>query len=93
MSFVALADGILNTWREFKIPAFTPVLLNLSFIAASLFLAPYLKQPIYAMAIAVFAGGLLQVAIQIPALIKIGMLPRLSINPAIGLSDGGVLTC
>ena len=90
MSFVALAGGILNTWREFKIPAFTPVLLNLSFIAASLFLAPYLKQPIYAMAIAVFAGGLLQVAIQIPALIKIGMLPRLSINPAIGLSDGGV---
>ena len=90
MSFVALAGGILNTWREFKIPAFTPVLLNLSFIAASLFLAPHLKQPIYAMAIAVFAGGLLQVAIQIPALIRIGMLPRLSLNPAIGLSDGGV---
>ena len=90
MSFVALAGGILNTWREFKIPAFTPVLLNLSFIAASLFLAPHLAQPIYAMAIAVFVGGLLQVAIQIPALIKIGMLPRLSINPAIGLSDGGV---
>ena len=82
MSFVALAGGILNTWREFKIPAFTPVLLNLSFIAASLFLAPYLEQPIYAMAIAVFVGGLLQVAIQIPALVKIGMLPRLSINPA-----------
>src|SRR5450830_391514 len=90
MSFVALAGGILNTWREFKIPAFTPVLLNLSFIAASLFLAPHLKQPVYAMAIAVFAGGLLQVAIQIPALIRIGMLPRLSLNPAIGLSAGGV---
>ena len=38
MSLVALAGGILNTWREFKIPAFTPVLLNLSFIAASLFI-------------------------------------------------------
>src|SRR4051812_31794871 len=28
MSFVTLAGGILNTWRQFKIPAFTPVLLN-----------------------------------------------------------------
>ena len=27
MSFVALAGGILNTWSQFKIPAFTPVLL------------------------------------------------------------------
>ncbi|SFV14656.1 murein biosynthesis integral membrane protein MurJ [Pseudoduganella namucuonensis] len=91
MSFVALAGGILNTWRQFKIPAFTPVLLNLSFIAASLFLAPRLAQPIYAMAIAVFVGGLLQVGIQIPALIKIGMLPRLRLNPAAGLRDPGVL--
>lgn len=90
MSFVAMAGGILNTWREFKIPAFTPVLLNLSLIAGALFLAPWLKQPIYAQAIAVFVGGILQVAIQIPALIKIGMLPRLSINPAAGLKDAGV---
>jgi len=90
MSFVALAGGILNTWRQFKIPAFTPVLLNLCFIAASLFLVQHLQQPIYAMAIAVFVGGLMQVAIQIPALIKVGMLPRLSLNPATGLRDAGV---
>ncbi|MET3134257.1 putative peptidoglycan lipid II flippase [Oxalobacteraceae bacterium GrIS 1.11] len=90
MSFVALSGGILNTWRQFKIPAFTPVLLNLSFIGASLFLARFLSHPIYAMAIAVFVGGLLQVAIQIPALIKIGMLPRISLNPALGLRDPGV---
>ncbi|MEC5163387.1 MULTISPECIES: murein biosynthesis integral membrane protein MurJ [unclassified Janthinobacterium] len=90
MSFVALAGGILNTWRQFKIPAFTPVLLNLSFIAASLLLAQHLAQPIYAMAVAVFVGGLLQVAIQIPALMKIGMLPRIALNPAIGLRDEGV---
>ncbi len=90
MSFVALAGGILNTWRQFKIPAFTPVLLNLAFIAASLLLAQHLEQPIYAMAIAVFVGGLLQVGIQIPALMKIGMLPRIGLNPAIGLRDAGV---
>jgi putative peptidoglycan lipid II flippase len=90
MAFVALSGGILNTWREFKIPAFTPVLLNLAFIAASLLLAPLLKQPIYAMAIAVVVGGILQVAIQIPALVGIGMLPHITLNPAIGLRDPGV---
>ncbi len=90
MSFVALAGGILNTWREFKVPAFTPVLLNLSFIAAALFLAPYLQQPIYALAIGVVIGGLLQVAIQIPALIKIGMLPRISWNIRASMRDTGV---
>ncbi|NRR31574.1 murein biosynthesis integral membrane protein MurJ [Oxalobacteraceae bacterium] len=90
MSFVALAGGVLNTWRQFKIPAFTPVLLNLSFIAASLFLQKHLEQPIYAMAIAVVVGGVLQVGFQIPALIKIGMLPRLSLNPVGGLKDPGV---
>lgn len=90
MAFVALAGGILNTWREFRIPAFTSVLLNMSFIIAALFVAPYLDQPIYAMAFAVFVGGVLQVLLQIPALIRIGMLPRLYFNPAISLADEGV---
>lgn len=90
MSFVALSGGILNTWREFKIPAFTPVLLNLTFIVATLFLAPHLQQPIYAMAIAVLVGGVLQMVIQVPALLKIGMLPRLSGNPFASLADAGV---
>jgi putative peptidoglycan lipid II flippase len=90
MSFVALAGGILNTWREFRIPALTPVLLNLSFIAASLFVAPHLEQPVYALAFAVFVGGILQIAIQIPALRKIGMLPRIALNPRQALADAGV---
>lgn len=90
MSFVALAGGVLNAWREFKVPAFTPVLLNLAFIAASLFVAPHLAEPVYALAFAVFAGGVLQVAIQIPAMRKIGMLPRIALNPAVGWRDAGV---
>ncbi|MFC3108288.1 murein biosynthesis integral membrane protein MurJ [Undibacterium arcticum] len=90
MSFVALSGGILNTWREFKIPAVTPVLLNVCFILAALYLAPLLTQPIYAMAIAVVIGGVAQVALQIPALTKIGMLPRIGLNPMTGLRDAGV---
>ncbi len=90
MSFVALAGGVLNTWRQFKIPAFSPVLLNIAFIVAATCVVPFLHQPIYAMSLAVIVGGLLQVGIQIPALVKIGMLPSLSWNPAIGLRDAGV---
>lgn len=90
MSFVALAGGILNTWRQFKIPAFAPVLLNISFIVAALFVQQHLEHPIYAMAIAVMVGGLLQVGIQIPSLLKIGMLPRIHINPLRALRDAGV---
>ncbi len=76
MSLVALSAGVLNTFRRFSVPAFTPVLLNLSFIACALWLAPQLSRPILALAIAVVIGGVLQLAIQLPALAAIGMLPR-----------------
>jgi putative peptidoglycan lipid II flippase len=65
-------------------------LLNVASIAASLFLAPYLKHPVYALAIAVFVGGVLQLAIQIPPLVRIGMLPKITWNPAFALRDPGV---
>ncbi len=90
MSLVALAGGILNTWREFRVPAFTPVLLNLCFIAAALFLAPMMPQPVYALAIAVLVGGLLQLGLQVPALRKVGMLPRIGRKPLDALRDEGV---
>ena len=76
MSLVALAAGILNTWSRFALPAFTPVLLNLSFIGMALFAAPWFDPPVLALAWAVLLGGALQLAIQLPALAKIGMLPR-----------------
>jgi putative peptidoglycan lipid II flippase len=68
VSLVAFAAGILNTYGRFKAPAFTPVLLNLSFIAFALLLAPRLEQPVIALAWAVFAGGVAQLAFQIPFL-------------------------
>ncbi len=80
MSMVALASGVLNTWKRFAIPAFTPVLLNLSVIASALAGVPVLRrhgiEPVYALALGVMLGGLLQLGIQLPALAAIGMLPR-----------------
>lgn len=84
MSLVALAAGVLNTWKRFAVPAATPVLLNLAFIVAAWQLAPRFAdwgiEPIYALAVGVMVGGLLQLAIQIPALRAIGMLPRLGLG-------------
>ncbi|OUV02877.1 MAG: murein biosynthesis integral membrane protein MurJ [Betaproteobacteria bacterium TMED82] len=72
ISLVALASGVLNTFSEFKIPAFTPVLLNISFIASIIFLTPHLMQGIWSLAFAVVGGGVLQLTFQIWGLKKIG---------------------
>lgn len=80
MSLVALCGGILNTWNRFAIPAFTPVLLNISFIVMALFVAPHCARPVLALGWSVFIGGALQLALQLPYLKRIGMLPRFSLD-------------
>ncbi len=90
MSLVALAGGILNTMSRFALPAFTPVLLNVAFIAMALFAVPYFDPPVLALGWAVLLGGVLQLAIQIPALRRIAMLPRPSLNWRAAWQDPGV---
>ncbi len=84
MSMVALSAGILNTWKRFAVPAATPVLLNLSMITAAWLGAPWFAslgvEPIYAMAAGVMVGGLLQLGVQVPALLKLGLLPRIGLR-------------
>ena len=86
ISLVAFAGGILNTHSKFSVPAFTPVLLNVSFIFFVLVVAPYLAAPVQALAWAVFVGGVLQLGFQIPFLVKLNLLPRWRLN----LKDPGV---
>lgn len=85
ISMVSLAAGILNTWKHFVVPAATPVLLNLASIAAAWWLGPQFTrwgiEPIYAQAAGVMLGGVLQLAIQIPALKRIGLLPSIGVLP------------
>lgn len=80
MSLIAFASGILNTWSRFVIPAFTPVLLNLSMIGASLFLTSLFSEPIYALALGVMIGGVAQLVVQWMALGRLGLLPRYSLR-------------
>jgi len=83
MSLVALSAGILNTWKRFAVPAATPVLLNIAMILAAWLGAPWLAgkgiEPIYAMAGGVMLGGVLQLGVQVPALRRLGLLPRIGI--------------
>jgi putative peptidoglycan lipid II flippase len=80
ISLVSFAGGILNTYSRFSVPALSPALLNLSFIAFALWAAPYFDPPVKALAWAVFCGGVLQLAFQVPFLLRLKMLPRFKLN-------------
>jgi len=68
ISMTGFAGAVLNAYGRFAVPAFTPVLLNLSLIAAALFAAPLMQEPVYALAVGVLIAGLLQLLFQLPFL-------------------------
>lgn len=73
ISLVALSGGILNSFQRFALPALNPLLLNLALIFGALGLSPHLEQPTMGLAIGVFLGGVIQLALLLPALKKIGI--------------------
>ncbi len=74
ISLTAFAAGILNTYGRFAVPAFTPVLLNVSMIIAAVVYSPSFEQPIMALAIGVFVAGVLQLLFQLPFLYRLKLL-------------------
>ncbi len=86
ISLTAFAGGILNTYERFGIPAFTPVLLNISLILCAVYLAPMMERPIVALAWGVFIAGIAQLLFQIPFLAQLRLLPR----PRLATKDPGV---
>ncbi|NVK30832.1 MAG: murein biosynthesis integral membrane protein MurJ, partial [Gammaproteobacteria bacterium] len=86
ISLVAYAGGVLNSYGKFGVPAFTPVLLNICLIGA-IFLSVYYDGPgEYVLAVGVFVAGFAQLALQLPALSKLGLLPM----PTLDFKDQGV---
>lgn len=77
ISMAALAGGVLNSFRHFGLPAFAPVLHNLSVVLAILLAARWFDVPEKALAWGVCAAGLLQVLLLWPALARLGLRPRL----------------
>ena len=74
VSLTAFAGSILNTYGRFGVPAFTPVLLNISLIGCAVFLAPHFSQPVVALAVGVFVAGVAQLAFQLPFLARLRLL-------------------
>jgi len=75
IALTALSGGILNTLGRFALPAVTPALLNISLITAAVVFSQRFPEPVKALAWGVLAAGALQLAIQLPALARHGLLP------------------
>ncbi|MDO6805591.1 lipid II flippase MurJ, partial [Wenyingzhuangia sp. 1_MG-2023] len=82
----AFAGGVLNSYGRFAIPAFTPVLLNLTLIAATWLMVDWFEEPLFALAWGVFFAGLLQLLFQLPFLARLQLLVR----PTVKRDDEGV---
>jgi len=87
VGLAALATGALNAQGRFFAGAIGPAVLNLGMIAAVLLLASRVEPPILAVAIGVLAGGVGQLAVQLPDLRRCGLLvgPSAELrHPALG---------
>jgi len=80
IALVALCMGILNSLRHFAVPALSPVILNISMILATLTLRDFFQEPIVALAIGVIIGGILQLAMQWPVLVRMGVRLKPNFN-------------
>ncbi len=78
--------SILNSYSRFAVPAITPVILNLCLIVGAVWLSPQFQEPVMALAVAVFVAGLLQMLFQLPALMRLHLVPR----PRLDWQDKGV---
>lgn len=80
ISLTALAMGILNSLKHFASPAASPILLNVFIIIGAAVFSKWFDEPTLGLALGVIVGGVAQLALQIPMLVKNGMLPRISFN-------------
>ncbi|MCU7922847.1 MAG: murein biosynthesis integral membrane protein MurJ [Candidatus Thiodiazotropha sp. (ex Dulcina madagascariensis)] len=87
ISMTAFAGSILNTFNRFWVPAFTPVLLNVSLIACAVWLSPLMERPVVALAWGVLIAGIAQFLFQLPFLRQVGLLPK----PRVAFKDSGVM--
>lgn len=80
VGFVAFSMGYLNSHKHFFAPAIAPVLLNVGMIAGIIFISRLFHEPVYGVAVGVLIGGILQLAVQIPYMIKEGFVFKISFD-------------
>ncbi len=80
ISLSALAMATLNTLGSFALPASSPIFLNLAILAVAWLAGRRMEEPAWAFAWGVLLGGVLQLAIQLPALWRRGWRPTARIS-------------
>ena len=80
ISLTAFAGSILNAFGRFAVPAFTPVILNLCLIAGAFYSQQYMDLPVQGLAVSVLLAGVFQLVFQLPALARLGLIPRPRLN-------------
>ena len=80
LGLAAVGMGALNSLRHFTIPAFSPAVFNMSLIIFLIFICRQINVPIYGLALGVVFGGVGQLLIQFPPLIKRGWPFSFSFN-------------
>ena len=73
VSAAALLEAYLNSKGFFQLSAATPIAWNLAIVAAAWLLAPAGVSPVAALTVGVLVGGFLQVALQGPAVRRLGL--------------------
>ena len=86
ISLTGFCGAILNTYGRFAVPAYTPVLLNLSLITAAVVWAPAMPEPALGLAMGVTLAGVVQLLFQLPSLRALKLTPR----PVWDTKDEGV---
>lgn len=86
ISLTGFCGAVLNSYGRFAVPAFTPVLLNITLICAVVFASPYFDEPAFALAWGVMAAGFVQLTFQLPFIHSLRLTPK----PSWDLQDEGV---
>lgn len=86
ISLTAFASSVLNCFKYFAIPAFTPAILNMVLIAAAVFCSGHLAIPVQAQAWGVLVAGFFQLGFLALFLVKY----RLFVWPKLSFKDPGV---
>ncbi|MBI5178873.1 MAG: murein biosynthesis integral membrane protein MurJ [Nitrospinae bacterium] len=81
VSLAAVLMGMLNTFHHFSSPAASPVMLNIAIILSAVFLRDFFELPVYSLVVGVLVGGFLQLAIQVPYVLKEGFTFRFIFEP------------
>lgn len=73
IGLTAYTMAVLNAFRHFVTPAFSPAILNVAVIAGTLYSARYLQEPVYGIALSLLIGGALQLAFQWTPVVRTGL--------------------